>query len=124
MEYSKEVLERAKKAVEIYNAILEGKEIEIKNINGDWVTLKGCIINIYDYEYRVKPDVKYVPFTFQDAKDLIRKVICHKCKKKVAQINVIYSEYIGIDADNIRFERLLQDFEFLDGSPCGKLENQ
>ena len=52
--YSKEVYENAKKAIEIGQAILDDKDVEIKNIVGDWVPFQSGIINIPSMEYRVK----------------------------------------------------------------------
>ena len=52
--YSKSMYENAKKAIEIGQAILDDKDIEIKNKYGDWVHFQSGIINIPSMEYRVK----------------------------------------------------------------------
>lgn len=52
--YSKSMYDNARKAIEIGQAILDDKDIEIKNKYGDWVPFQSGIINIPSMEYRVK----------------------------------------------------------------------
>lgn len=123
MEYSKEVLKKAKEAVEIGNAILEGKEIEWSLPSQcNWKTIYEPSLNFQTADYRVKPQPKYVPFTFEDAKYLIGKHIVN------GYINAIVLETaefgIKTASRHIRYDELLSCWEFNDGSRCGKLENK
>lgn len=125
MEHTKEVLERAKKAIEIGTAILQGKEIEWAHPNSEnWNIIYEPALNFQTSDYRVKPEPKYVPFTFEDAKDLIGKAV--KSEELVCIITSIDDEgnmFFG-GQSHFDFKELLNDFKFLDGTPCGKLENQ
>jgi hypothetical protein len=72
MNYSVEVLEKAKMAVEIGQAILDGRKIEFKNGKFNiWNETNCPLLDFSMSNYRVKPETKYIPFTFEDAKDLI-----------------------------------------------------
>ena len=124
MEYSEEVLERAKIAVEIGNAILQGKEVQFED-SDSWEHSDTPSLNFSSYNYRVKPEPKYVPFTFEDAKDLIGKVIKSKKDNTVASIVMCTSlaVYYGSDS-GCKYGYLFTEFTFLDGTPCGKIKNQ
>ena len=79
-------------------------------------------------KYRFKPEPKYVPFTFDDAKDLIGKAVKDKRNQSILLIiridnvetNLLYSIYFANDY-SINYNSLLSNFTFLDGSSCGKL---
>lgn len=120
MKYSEEVLEKARKAVEIGQAILEGKEIEFLPLNGEWVKVHIPTLDISTYDYRVKPEPKYVPFTYEDANELIGKAVKHKSLNYVELIKFISDTHVG----DISFVELFQYYTFLDGTPCGKLVNR
>lgn len=65
---------------------------------------------------------EYVPFNFSDAEFLIGKAI------KVKYLDIVYS-ITGVRSDDVIINNLYQDYKylmenytFLDGSPCGKLK--
>lgn len=125
MEYSKEVLERVEEIKYWVDAILDGKDVEVNLQNGQWVKVDyRDLFSSFKKEYRVKPQQKYVPFTFKDAKDLIGKAVIKKDDKVVRLIIGILESEVCMDAINVYFETLLDRYTFLDGTPCGKLENQ
>lgn len=75
----------------------------------------------YKTDYRVKEEPKvpeYIPFTFEDAEFLIGKVV--KCKTQDYTAMIISCTESGTNVDD--WKPLLDDFTFLDGSPCGKLK--
>ena len=76
-----------------------------------------------DVEYRIKPKSELIPFDFTDAEKLIGKVVKHKegfsCVAVLLECNL---QHICIGNDFEIYEVLLQDYTFLDGSPCGKLK--
>ena len=117
MKYTKEVLERAKKAAEIGQAILEGKEVEY--LCGDeWFRAENPLLYFSTYTYRLKPKQEYIPFTFEDAEYLIGKAIKNKTN---AHVEII--DYISpTNVKDFTFDSLLEYFIFLDGTPCGKLK--
>ena len=132
MNYSEETLKRAKMAVEVGQAVLEGKEVQFEAMIGShfksgepiWVITLDPSLNFYKENFRVKPEPKLIPFTFDDAKDLIGKGIIHKTEKLALLINEVCGDSVGFFNDNISFESLLEWYQFLDGSPCGKIVNQ
>lgn len=102
---------------DVIKAWADGAEIEFKEAvsNNAW---RDCPYPIWDYkfDYRVKPSPKYVPFTWED-----REFLRGKWIRNISYEIVIYS--ISRERVNdMTFSRLLSDYTFLDGSPCGKLE--
>lgn len=111
---------------ELKEARNQGKTIQwryLNNKNEDWkdITYNGHIFSDEYYEYRIKPLI-YIPFTFEDAENLIGKAVKTKCKRAIMNIVFLNKEGIslsnGIDGD---YKFLLDNYTFLDGSPCGKL---
>lgn len=70
--------------------------------------------------YRIKPEPKYVPFDYSDAEFLIGKAIKSKREKKIRLITNIDVQYVFTHRW-MSYYKLLQDYIFLDGTPCGKL---
>ena len=75
-----------------------------------------------EMQYRIKPEPEYIPFTFEDAEQLIGKTIKSKSGNSIYIITAINYEYIGIWKNNINYDQLFDIYTFLDGSPCGKLK--
>lgn len=123
MEYSKDVLEKAKMAVEIGNAILQGKEVQFED-SDSWEHSDTPSLNFSSYNYRVKPEPKYVPFTFEDAKDLIGKAIVKMDGTQVQKVVQLNKDYVFSGVGQMDYKWLFNEYTFLDGTPCGKLENQ
>jgi hypothetical protein len=126
MEYSKQVLERANKAIEICKAVLQGKEIEYcPKRTEDWEQVTDPSFDFWDNDYRVKEKPTYVPFTFEDVKDLIGKPVLSKCN--IFSFVVVSISHAGVGfygTSDCGFGYLLENFTFLDGSPCGKIQNK
>ncbi len=125
MNYSKEVLKRALQAVEIGNAILQGKTIQYENGKDDWTDNDDSDVPDLDFScinYRVKPETKYIPFTFDDAKDLIGKVVVDK--HSIATIDYLDVNGCTVSMTSWTYEEMLERYTFLDGTPCGKIVNE
>ena len=60
--------EEAKRRVELYSALAEGKIIQFKQENGEWVDLKTDLMCgiVESFRYRIKPEPKYRPFESQE----------------------------------------------------------
>lgn len=60
--------EEAKRRAELYSALAEGKTIQFKTANGEWVDLKmDLMCGIAEsYKYRIKPESQYRPFKTQE----------------------------------------------------------
>lgn len=104
--------------IAVMQAFANGKEIEItpRTSNPNWITDPEPLWDWRTCDYRVKE--KYVPFTFEDAEFLIGKIVKRKTHNYTAMI--ISCTQLGTSVDD--WEHLLDDFTFLDGSPCGKLK--
>ena len=125
--------EKAKELSEILEAYSEGKAIEVKyQPTGDWYTLTEFNNSIYNnyiygaYKLRVKPEPKLVPFTFEDGHLFLNKVVKgkapflnEKMRSLVVSCNVEFV-WTGTVSAGVNYSRFLNEFEFEDGSPCGK----
>ena len=116
--------------IAVMQAFKEGKEIEFapNSIDKIWVSCKGPDWD-WDwsmYDYRIKEEPKkpeYIPFSFEDAEFLIGKAIKSKTIDVVLLIQVVYPKTVMMHGfDTISYYLLLLNWEFLDGSPCGKLK--
>ena len=60
--------EEAKRRAELYSALAEGKIIQFKQENGEWVDLKTDLMCgiVESFRYRIKPEPKYRPFKNQE----------------------------------------------------------
>lgn len=63
---------------------------------------------------------KYVPFTFDD--DLLGLKVKYKSTKEKMFITYQSEDEIQCGGLNYSYDNLLEDFEFINGTPCGKLE--
>jgi len=66
---------------------------------------------------------EYVPFTWEDRELLRGEWIRKKESKSEYLITYFYDKGVGTDNDTFSYELLLNEYEFVDGKPCGKLAN-
>ena len=114
-----------KKMLPFIRAFTEGKEIEIR-ICRKWAPLSFPTFDDSNTEeYRIKPEPKYVPFTYETAlaNSLQKKAIRYKGSTEVVTILAFNTEYVFILDFTRPYKYLLEHYEFLDGSPCGILED-
>lgn len=111
--------------IAVMQAYVDGKDIEICAYGTcDWLVIPLNIQPLWnwgDYSYRVKKQPEYIPFTFEDAEFLIGKAVKSKATKSVYMI--IHCDKVGTSLCG-GYQRLLDDYTFLDGSPCGKLKSK
>ena len=144
--------EKAKELSEILKAYSEGKTIQIYidgTVEGEGVFKGWQDITDFDLEYlnqndffkelpsydydssfkmngllRIKPEPKLVPFTFED--NLIGRII--KLKSINFKFLITTQNNIGIGISYIpsiiKYDQLLNEYCFDDGSPCGKYIEQ
>ena len=99
--------------VECINNIYPHSEWEINN-SPSWVT---------GFSYRVKPQSKLVPLTFEDREMLRGKYLVVKEYSKIeTMITTISEDYVVIRGTATTYSELMERYTFLDGSPCGKME--
>ena len=98
-------------------AFKDGKIIQCKSLaNGVWYDTNAPSFDI-NYEYRIKPEEKLVPFKFSDAKFLLGKIV--KCRSYIFIISNVSEYGICNSLGNYTFKELLNNCTFEDGSPCG-----
>lgn len=106
----------------VIEAFKNGANIECKShINDAWDVISDPMWSI-DYEYRVKKEPKLVPFTIDDINLLIGKGIRIKHTNPVHLIIGVRTDDVQTYYNRMSYECLLDKYEFIDGSPCGKIE--
>ena len=112
-------MKTTKEKIAIMQAYEDGKKIEVcGKIENVWYSTTSPDWNWANCDYRIKTEPEYVPFTFEDADFLIGKTVRCKLQDYVALIISVTKDGTSVDD----FKPLLDDFTFLDGSPCGKLK--
>ena len=119
--------ERAKELLPIITAYSNGEPVEYwtgvkwikKSIDAGWVD---------EQKYRIKPEPKLVPFTFEDRqyfKNLWVKSKEHDTLNSLVQISKddVLMTY-GVKNIRVTYSQLLKNYEFEDNSPCGKYINE
>lgn len=97
-----------------------------------WFTLEGRFIpdteiDLYQLDAvsfnENKPiQDEYVPFDFSDADNLIGKIIKHKDTSSLSLITNVCKKGISASRSGITYQQLLDNYEFQDGSICGKIK--
>lgn len=121
--------ERARELLPIMKAYSEGKDLQCKHreepdVYNDWTDALYPNWN-YDLIYRVKPEPKYIPFTFEDRNMFKDRWIYSKEYGNLTKIihiedDSVRSVTIGT-GDDFSYSELLNLYTFEDGTPCGKL---
>jgi len=104
----------------IINAFANGFAIECKDLNDKWQEISEPVF-ANSCEYRIKPTKKLVPFTFEDNLLFRDKWVRTKGCIAVSRICWFGPKEICIsDGPSYTYKSFLSNFEFEDGSPCGK----
>jgi hypothetical protein len=120
--------ERAKELLPLINAYVEGKIIQFKDLNNEWVDLPDP--NFDDNRinsYRIKHEPKYRPWTFEEAP--LNVMFASKnteTKLRFAFYLVNPSGYKDFPGSIFTFEEMLKDFLYSSDNgktwlPCGTL---
>ena len=112
---------RAKKLLPIITAFSEGAKIESSANGVSWVEVNDPVWAKHQ-EYRIKPEPKLVPFTFEDNKLFRDKWIRAKGYIPLVRITSINQRGFDFYQNNntITWQYALSNYEFEDGSPVGK----
>ena len=120
--------ERARELLPIMKAYSEGKDLQCKyktdGPTNPWVDALYPTFSS-DLTYRVKPEPKYIPFTFEDRNVFKDRWIYSKEYGNLTKIihiedDSVRSVTIGT-GDDFSYSELLNLYTFEDGTPCGKL---
>ena len=126
--------EEAKRRAELYSALADGKIIQFKTANGEWVDLTPTLICGFSqsFKYRIKPEQKYRPFESQEecwqemhkhpdfgwvkgnATGEYKQIICISGYKTELIFNVFY----GSPAYHSS-KMMFSSYTFTDGTPFG-----
>ena len=113
--------DRARELLPIIQAFADGKAIEYKNA-GNWKLATGPDWS-NDIQYRIKPELKLVPFTIEDEL-LGRKIIYSDETRAMITAQKKDGVYIGGSLNLTNYSSLMSTTKFEDGSPCGKYINE
>ena len=113
--------ERAKELLPIIEAFVNGKVIEYLFV-GEW-RVATCPDWTPGVKYRIKPEPKLVPFTFEDKELLVDKWVVEKGYRAIDKIIRIANDGVLAGNKAITYSKLFHSYEFSDGSPCGKYIN-
>ena len=111
--------EQAKELLPIIQAFAEGKTVQKKKKNGEWI---NCLYINFEFNsspnsYRIKPEPMYRPF--KDAEECWQEMLKHKPFGwvKYKEENK-YTTYCIIN-NNCDFQADFEDFNFVDDTPFG-----
>ena len=121
--------EEAKRRAELYSALAEGKIIQFKQENGEWVDLKTDLMCgiVESFRYRIKPEQKYRPFKSQEEcwNEMLKHQpfgwIRNNDTQRLCNIGSIGRNNCGvvIDKSILYFDLAFNTCNFIDGTPFG-----
>ena len=131
--------EEIKRRAELYSALVEGKTIQILNMEGNWVDVEVKKLNYIPetLKFRIKPEPKYRPFKSQEEcwNEMLKHQpfgwIVRSSDNEYLHIGRIHNRgpYNGYGItlscnESIRanFDAIFKGFKFVDGTPFGKEE--
>ena len=120
--------EETRKAVKVMEAYANGKKIQYLNGIDGWVETSRPVFNWAKYFYRVKPEPKCRPFKNQEEcwnemhKHPDFGWVAAQDSKVIYHINIVGDGYIHIDGSSVVFSTAYSEYEFLDGTPFGVME--
>ena len=117
-----------KEKIKVMQAFEDGKKIEGKpKGKDDWTICDYPSWNWQSCEFRIKKEPKYIPFGWSDREQLRGKWVGLKEKNEeylITGFELTRSAYVFFNEECVSFRELFEQYEFLDGSPCGKLEEE
>ena len=127
--------------IEVMNAYTEGKKIQYRSKeNGEWFDLFLMQEPAWDwasFDYRIKPEEKYRPYKDTDEmiEDFKRRFnvqvpaysmpeiwVRDEGSKVRSHVSVFYAYMVVIRDATLWLDALLENFTYLDGTPCGIME--
>lgn len=111
---------QAKKLLPIIQAHAEGKTIQSrynKDSTSLWYDDKDPSFDDDDFEYRIKPELKYRPF--KDTEECWAEMQKHQPIGWTKLIGSIEYSFITDVDDTIRYSDAIKEYTFVDGTPFG-----
>lgn len=122
-----------KEQIAVMQAFAEGKEIEVRPLgSNDWVTTLTPGWNWSCFEYRIKIEPKLRPYTFEELQAEMAKGKIAVKKGDFSYIITIMEVADDCGDEKIKlsncrrcsYEEFLEYYRWLDGSPCGVIEEE
>lgn len=126
---TKNEFKRAKGYIAILEAFCAGKTLQVKG-ESHWLDCETVpSFNFGEYEYRIKPEPQYRPFTAIEAFELFvlkeARVIftCNNCSYRIVNVGKsdVTIDYGAGCTQSFVTLLTLKEFTLVDGSPCGVL---
>ena len=120
--------EEARDAARVMEAYANGKKIQYLDNNNKWIDAHNPVFDWYNYDYRIKPEPKCRPFKSQEEcwnemhKHPDFGWVAAQDSKVIYHINIVGDGYIHIDGSSVIFSTAHSEYEFLDGTPFGVME--
>jgi hypothetical protein len=115
----------AKKLLPLIQALAEGKDVELfDSLDKTWNVVKDPIF-LSGFSYRIKPELVYVPFEWEDWKEFMGKNVINKNGDIWLIIGLSRDEIIierDEDSKCFKFKDAFLKLNFLDGATFGKLK--
>lgn len=110
--------------IKVMSAALAGAIIEYRERGGEWSTVIPSW-DWDDFDYRVRPEPEQVPFTFEDALDLIGRKCRDKNHNEVSIITSVHINGVAINSSYVLFKDFIHYYEILSldyktWEPCSK----
>lgn len=107
----------------VIEAFKNGADVEVsENGCNKWCVTTDPMFDFYGFDYRIKPKQQYIPFDFTDADDIIGRVVRNKQHKCLSIITNVFEMSVSVGGARVSYSDFLNDYEFSDGEPCGKLK--
>lgn len=132
--------EKIKEMIAVMQAFAEGKKIEVRPLystdENDWEIALNPSWNWTSLDYRIKLEPMLRPYTFEELQaemakgKIVVKQVNLKGINRILTITQVMDEY---DKDSkiqlsdfkyASYEQLLENYQWLDGSPCGVIEEE
>lgn len=115
--------------IAVMQAFADGKEIEVRPVGtDDWVPALTPVWNWSCFEYRIKPEPKLRAYTFKELQEKMMEgkvAVKQKGEKRIFAIVQVFDDYIKLSEwKDLPYEELLETYHWLDGSPCGVIEEE
>lgn len=120
--------EETREAAKVMEAYANGKKIQYRKGINEWINTPYPLFNWDKFTYRVKPEPKYRPFESQEEcwQEMHKHPdfgwVAAQDSKVIYHINIVGDGYIHIDGSSIVFSTAYSEYEFLDGTPFGIME--
>jgi len=123
--------EHAKSMLPIIEAFSNGEKVQISRHKDEWVECENIDFNLDLDKYRIKPEPKFIPLSFEEAKKILCVDVIAKGGDMVqGQIHVVAIGLDGVYLRNLKdfewfisYQDLFDKYLFSPTEPCGKIIN-